>query len=185
MTNSRKIMLIAGEVSGDRQVAYLARELRALCPEVCLFGAGGNEMRSAGVDVRVETSHLGVVGVSEAFRFLKPLRKAYDFLCHMIETERPNAVVLVDNEGFNITLARFVKKQGIPVIFYFAPQVWLWGAWRTRGIARLASLILAVFPDEVEVYSRKGGKRTVDGTPPAGHGQAGERKRRRLQGGRS
>lgn len=153
-----KIMLVAGEVSGDRQVALLGHALRQQDESLTLFGAGGEHMRAAGVDVRVQTSHLGVVGISEAFRYIRPLREVYHLLQAQVMDEHPDAVVLVDNEGFNTTFARFVKHQGIPVIFYFPPQVWLWGRWRARGIARLASLILATFPYEVPVYERVGAR---------------------------
>jgi lipid-A-disaccharide synthase len=153
-----KIMLVAGEVSGDRQVALLSRSLKDMDHSLRLFGAGGEKMREAGVDVRVQTSHLGVVGVSEAFRYIRPLREAFHILRETVLAEHPDAVVLVDNEGFNTAFARFVKQEGIPVIFYFPPQVWLWGRWRARGIARLADLILATFPYEVPVYERVGAR---------------------------
>ncbi|MCX7015261.1 MAG: hypothetical protein NTW86_22350 [Candidatus Sumerlaeota bacterium] len=160
-----KIMLVAGEVSGDRQAAFLSRAIRVRNKDALLFGAGGEEMHAAGVDIRVSTSHLGVVGVSESFRFLKPLYGVYKALGKLVRSERPDAVVLIDNEGFNTVFARSLRSEGIPVIFYFAPQVWLWGPWRARGIAKTASLILAVFPDEAEAYERAGARVAWIGHP--------------------
>ena len=153
----RKLLLVAGEVSGDRHGAGLARELLRLDPALILLGAGGDRMAEAGVDVRVHTVHLGCVGFTESFRLLRPLRKAFHEVGALIESEAPDLVVLIDNEGFNSRLAKILQKSGVPVVFYFAPQVWLWGAWRARRLARLATLILAAFEPEAAVYRSAGG----------------------------
>ena len=152
-----KLVLVAGEVSGDRHGADLARQLLRLDPSISLIGAGGDCMVDAGVDVRVHTVHLGCVGFTESFRLLRPLRKAFHEVGALIEGEAPDLVVLIDNEGFNSRLAKILQKSGVPVVFYFAPQVWLWGAWRARRLARLATLILAVFEPEAAVYRSAGG----------------------------
>jgi lipid-A-disaccharide synthase len=155
---SRKVIFVAGEVSGDRQGAALARQLRTLDPTLALIGAGGDLMREAGVDVRIHTVHLGCVGFSESIRLLRPWRQAFRELDDLIEREAPDLAVLIDNEGLNTRLAKTLRNYGVPAVFYFAPQVWLWGAWRARRLARLASLILAVFQQEAAVYGRAGGR---------------------------
>src|SRR5437867_3614522 len=96
-----KIFLAAGEVSGDRQAAHLAAAIRRLQPDVRLFGAGGEFMRDVGVELRAQTSHMGTVGVQESARYLFPLRRVLRDLSALIHSERPDAAVLVDNEGFN------------------------------------------------------------------------------------
>ncbi|MCC6355888.1 MAG: lipid-A-disaccharide synthase [Verrucomicrobiae bacterium] len=158
-------MLAAGEVSGDVQAAHLARAILAQAPHVRLFGAGGPRMAEAGVDVRIPTSHLGCVGLQESARFARPLYRALGQIKGLIGSEKPDAAVLVDNEGFNLMLARRLNRQGIPVIFYFAPQVWLWGKWRASSVAKLARLVIAAFPDEAEVYRHHGGRVAWFGHP--------------------
>jgi len=153
-----RIFMAAGEVSGDRQGGHLARAILARDPRVELFGSGGESMRSAGVDVRVQTSHYGSVGIPESMRFFRPLRGVFSRLKELILSAPPDLAVLVDNEGFNGLLTRFLHDQGIPFIYYFPPQVWLWGEWRAKAIARRATAIIAAFSAEAEVYRREGGR---------------------------
>ncbi len=150
--------MTAGEVSGDRQAAHLAREMRLQNPLVRLYGTGGEMMRQAGVDIVVQTSQYGSVGVQESLRFVKPLRQTLRQIRSLVRDEPPDIAVLVDNEGFNGVLARFLHSEGIPFIYYFPPQVWLWGEWRARRIARQAQMIIPAFLPEAEIYRREGGR---------------------------
>ncbi|MBZ5585518.1 MAG: hypothetical protein LAQ30_25635 [Acidobacteriia bacterium] len=159
------ILIVAGEVSGDRQGAFLARAILGLDPGVKLYGAGGDEMSQAGVDLRLRTSNLGSVGVQESLPYLWSLRRAFRRMKDLVKSERPDVAVLIDNETFSMALARTLKQQNIPVIFYFPPQVSLWGRWRTRQVVRVAGLIVAPFQAEVEAY-RKAGARVVCGGHP-------------------
>ncbi len=152
-----KIFLAAGEVSGDRQAAFLAEALWKQDPSLHLFGSGGERMRQAGVDLRVTTSHFGSVGFQESLRYLRPLRAVLSDLRILLRDERPDLAVLVDNEGFNGVLARFLYKNDIPFTYYFPPQVWFWGEWRARAIARRARLIIPAFEPELAIYRREGG----------------------------
>ncbi|HUL43151.1 MAG TPA: lipid-A-disaccharide synthase [Bacteroidota bacterium] len=152
-----RIFIAAGEVSGDRQAAYLARALRSQDPGIELYGSGGNRMREAGIDVRIQTSHLGCVGFQESLRYLHPLRKIMSSLHNLVLQDPPDLAVLVDNEGFNGMLAKFLGNRGIPFVYYFPPQVWLWGEWRARAIASRANLIIPAFQAESEIYQREGG----------------------------
>lgn len=160
-----KILFAAGEVSGDRQASHLARAILKQAPGARLFGAGGPCMGGAGVDVSIDVCHMGCVGLQESARFARPLYRALGEIKRLVDAEKPDAAVLVDNEGFNLMLARALNRRGIPVIFYFAPQVWLWGKWRARAVAKLARLIIAAFPDEAEVYSHHGGRVAWFGHP--------------------
>lgn len=153
-----KIFMAAGEVSADRHGACLAKAILEQRSNTRLFGSGGEQMRAAGVDVAVQTAQLGYVGLQEAFRVFRPIRQAVKTLRHLIDVERPDMAVLVDGEGFSGPLASHLQARGIPFIYYFAPQVWFWGRWRARSIARKASLIIPAFQAEAEIYSRYGGR---------------------------
>src|SRR6478735_5004504 len=124
---SRKVLMVAGEVSGDLQGAHLARALVALCPDLQLIGAGGQQMRAAGVDLRFETTQFACMGLIEPLRYLLPLHGLMRKIKALIESERPALVVLIDHEGFNLALAGFLRGKGIPVIYYFPPQIWIGG----------------------------------------------------------
>lgn len=122
-------------------------------------------MREAGVDIRVQTAHLGSVGFQESLSYVRPLRLVMEELRQLLRIERPDVAVLVDNEGFNVLLAKFLHREGIPFIYYFPPQVWLWGEWRARAIARKARAIIAAFPEEARIYRRDGGRVAWFGHP--------------------
>ena len=153
-----KIFISGGEISGDRQAAFLARHIRTENPDVYLYGCGGDQMRAAGVDVRFETARLGYIGLQEATRFLRPIREARHAICELLKKDRPDLVVLVDGEHFNPSLASFLHRERIPFIYYFVPQVWFWGRWRTQGIARRAQLVIPAFEAELEIFRREGAR---------------------------
>ncbi|MBI1807837.1 MAG: hypothetical protein HYR76_12385, partial [Ignavibacteria bacterium] len=153
-----KIFFAAGEVSGDRQAAYLAHAILSQNPNVELFGSGGEKMREAGIDIRIQTSHLGSVGFQESIQYLRPLRAILSQLRAMLRAESPDLAVLVDNEGFNGLLAKFLYNVGIPFIYYFPPKVWLWGEWRAKAIAKRATAVIPAFPAEQEIYRREGAR---------------------------
>jgi lipid-A-disaccharide synthase len=149
--------MAAGEVSGDRQAGHLAKAILNKDPRVHLYGSGGETMRAAGVDIRIQTSHYGSVGFQESLRFVMPLQRVMTALRYLIRREPPDLAILVDNVGFNGLLAKFLYKEGIPFVYYFPPQVWLWGEWRARAIAHRATSIITAFKVEAEIYRREGG----------------------------
>jgi lipid-A-disaccharide synthase len=153
-----RILMTAGEVSGDRQASFLAREILRQNPAVRLYGTGGEMMRDAGVEIAVQTSQYGSVGIQESLRFVRPLRRTLHTLRTLVRDEPPDLAVLVDNEGFNGVFARFLHREGIPFVYYFPPQVWLWGEWRAKRIARHARIIFPAFRPEAEIYRREGGR---------------------------
>jgi lipid-A-disaccharide synthase len=157
--------MAAGEVSGDHQGAHLARAILKLDPGANLFGTGGEQMRAAGGDVRVQTVRFGCVGIQESLRYVRPLRRVMRELRGIVRSQRPDLAVLIDNEGFNTVLARFLLAQGVPFISYFPPQVWMWGRWRARSIARRATAIISVFSEEAEIYRRHGARVACFGHP--------------------
>lgn len=157
--------MTAGEVSGDRQAAHLAAAILRQNPRVQLYGSGGERMLEAGVDIRIHTSHYGSVGFQESLRFVRPLRRVMTQLRHLVRTEPPDLAVLVDNEGFNGLLARFLHREGIPFVYYLPPQVWFWGEWRARSIAERATAIIPAFRAEAEIYAQAGGRVEWHGHP--------------------
>lgn len=153
---SPRVFLSAGEISGDFQASHLARAILEQSPDAQLYGCGGERMRAAGVDVRLQTAQLGYVGLQESLRFQRPIRAAQRQIESLLRNEPPDLAVLVDGERFNDFLTGFLHREGIPFIYYFVPQVWFWGRWRTRRIARRASLVIPAFPAELEIFRRKG-----------------------------
>ena len=146
------------------QGSFLAKALLARDDTLRIFGMGGPKMEAAGVDLRIDATLLSTVGVIEAMRFVAPLRRVLRRVKEMILLDRPDAAILIDNHGFNLMLAKFLKKQGIPVIYDFPPQAWVASCVFAGGIVRNSDLIISAFESEAAVYRQHrgyGGGRAV------------------------
>lgn len=152
----KTVWIISGEASGDDYGANLARELRSLVPDLAIKGMGAEKMRAAGVDILVDSTDLGIVGIVEVFRHIPFFIRLMRDLTQRAATERPDVVVLIDYPGFNIRFAQRLKKLGIPVVYYISPQVWAWKKGRIPKIAACVSRMLCIFPFEPEVYAETG-----------------------------
>ncbi len=160
-----KIMLLAGEASGDLHGAGIAAALRAMNPDVRLFGMGGAAMRREGVDILYDIADLGVIGLVEVLKNLPRLFRLRDDLAAAMDREKPDILVTIDYPGFNMRLAKIAKAKGIRVVSYIAPSVWAWGEWRAKGVVRSVDHIASIFPFEAKLYQRYGAKVTYVGHP--------------------
>lgn len=151
-----KIMLSAGETSGDLHGAALARELRALDPSIALIGFGGAEMAAAGVTLRQNYTDYNVMGISAVLLNLRRIFALLDDLTRLMEEERPDVLVIIDYPDFNWRLAARAKERGIPVFSYIPPSAWAWRKGRAKSCAALADEIVAIFPHELPPYEAAG-----------------------------
>lgn len=151
-----KIAILAGEVSGDVQGAHLASGLlnNDYGIKVSLFGIGGEYMRNRGVRLWSETSRYGSVGFWEPVKFLPNWLKIYSKVKERIKKDELDGVIFIDNQGFNLQVAKFIRKEkpNLPMFYYFSPQAWLWGSGIAKQVKDLNIKILAVFPKEAEIY---------------------------------
>jgi lipid-A-disaccharide synthase len=120
-----RLLLSAGEVSGDVAGSRLAREPRARRPELSLFGLGGPQMAESGVELLRDTNTLGTVGITESFRVVPGLARAFSSLRRRVAGSPPDAAVLIANDVFHVALGRWLRARGIPTLSYFPPQVWI------------------------------------------------------------
>lgn len=151
-----RILLLAGEPSGDRHAAAVARALRRLEPSVELVAMGSDELAAAGAELVVDSSELAVVGLTEVLGSLGALLAARRTLREEIDRRPPSVVVPVDYPDFNLRIARHARRRGVPVAYFVSPQVWAWRSGRVPSIGRAVSRMLTVFPFESEVYERHG-----------------------------
>ena len=152
----KKVMIMAGEASGDLHGANLARELGKLDPAVAVYGVGSKQMRDAGVRMLADASTISVVGITEVLTHIRAIYGVYAKLKKFLREERPDVLVLIDFPDFNIMLGKAAKKLGIPVVYYISPQVWVWRKGRIKTIAGLVKAMIVVFPFEVPLYEKEG-----------------------------
>lgn len=167
MTKAYKVWIFAGEASGDIYGARLANEIRRHMAgrEITIAGMCGPEMKKAGVEVLVDSSELGVVGLFEIGMMIFKFIKIFRYLEKLALSEKPDVVILVDYPGFNIRFAKSMYKKNIPVIWYISPQVW---AWRKSNIPKLATFckkMFLIFPFEPDVYKGTGLETVFVGHP--------------------
>ena len=160
-----KIMISVGEASGDLHGASVAHALKAIQPDVKLFGMGGQAMLEAGVDIVYDIADLGIIGFVEIIKNLPRLFRLRDTLAELMERERPDVLVIIDYPGFNMRLAKIAKSKGIPVVSYISPSVWAWGRGRAKEVAETVQKVAAIFPFEAEVYVEAGANVTFVGHP--------------------
>lgn len=159
------VFLSAGESSGDLHGARLAEELRERRPELRLVGLGGSRMRAAGVELLADLDLLAVMGVVEVLRSLPRLLALRRRVQRFLVQEEVSLLVPIDYPGFNLGLACRAHEQGIPVLYYVAPQVWAWRSSRARRLARCADRVCAVLPFEEPFLERYGADARFVGHP--------------------
>lgn len=152
---SYKVMFSAGESSGDQHAAHMFQELQARCPQIRGIGMGGVKMRNRGIDVRVDSSGIGVIGLIEILKHYSEIRAALAAMQRLLVTEKPDLLVCVDYKEFNLKLARFAKRQGVKVLFYVSPQVWAWRPGRVVTYGKAIDMMAVIFPFETVYYEAK------------------------------
>ena len=161
-----KILVSAGEVSGDVHGAYLVKELKKLRPDIYFFGMGSERLAAEGVDIRLDITNQGTIGIFEALPNLLPIYSAFSKMTKLLTQEKPDLVLLIDSQGFNLPLAKFCKKAGIKTVYYIAPQEWLWGSPAgVKKVSETIDLIVAIFEKEYAVYKKAGANVVYFGHP--------------------
>lgn len=153
-----KLMIVAGEPSGDAHAATLVRALREAAPDAQLelFGATGPLMRAAGVDSIIHSDDLAIMGLLEIGRALPKFWRAFKALKQAAIEKTPDAVILVDWPDFNLRLARSLHGRGLRVIYFISPQLWAWRSYRSKTIKRDVDLLLTILPFEPAWYAERG-----------------------------
>jgi lipid-A-disaccharide synthase len=158
-----KLYFVAGEASGDEHGAALMRALRDLAPELDFSGRGGPKMKAVAGDALINWSDsAAVVGLWEVVKRAGYFREQFQRALNEIAMVKPDAVILIDYPGFNLRLARALRKKApaLKIIYYISPQVWAWNRGRIGQMARYLDLMLCIFPFEAELYN-KSGLRTI------------------------
>ncbi len=163
-----KILVSAGEASGDLYAALLVEELRRRFPEASFFGCTGPRLRAAGVETVVDAASLAVVGLIEVLAHIPRIRKEYHKLLAAARERRPDVAILTDSPDFHLRVARRLHRDGIPVIYLVAPQAWAWRKGRIPAMRRTLRGLLCIFPFEEDFFRAEGVSATYIGHPLSG-----------------
>ena len=163
----KRVMIIAGEASGDQHAARLVEGVKQRLPDTRFFGIGGAAMRKAGVEILVDSAELAVVGLIEVLAHRKVIFGALNQMREILRQDPPDLLILTDYPEFNMRLARTAKECGVKVLYYISPQIWAWRQGRVRKIQQLVDKMAVVFPFEVDFYAKHGVPVTYVGHPLA------------------
>lgn len=151
-----KILISAGEASGDIHAAAVTAALKKIDSAIEVFGMGGDALRAAGGEVLFDIKDHGVMGFVEVIKKLPDLFKLRSDFARVMDERQPDCLVVVDYPGFNMKLAKVAHDKGIPVVSYIAPSAWAWNKGRAKNVAKIVDKVACIFPFEYDVYKEAG-----------------------------
>ena len=151
-----KILISAGEASGDIHAAAVTAALKKIDSAIEVFGMGGDALRAAGGEVLFDIKDHGVMGFVEVIKKLPDLFKLRSNFARVMDERKPDCLVVVDYPGFNMKLAKVAHDKGIPVVSYIAPSAWAWNKGRAKNVAKIVDKVACIFPFEYDVYEEAG-----------------------------
>jgi len=152
----KNLLIIAGEVSGDSHAASVIRAFQKIEPDYDFWGIGGPQLAECGQQQLYHIEQMAFLGIGEVIRHLPFIRRVQKSILAEAQKRKPACVILVDYPGFNLRMARFLKKQGIPVLYYISPQLWAWGRHRVRKVKKYIDEMIVLFPFEEKFYRQQG-----------------------------
>ncbi|MFQ6077835.1 MAG: lipid-A-disaccharide synthase [Thermodesulfobacteriota bacterium] len=156
LNEERKILIVAGEASGDLLGAHLVKAVLSMDPQLRFYGLGGKHLRTMGIEVVFDNSEVAVVGIVEVLSKLRSIYRIFRWLKRSLDWNKPTLAILIDFPDFNLRLAKEANKRGIPVFYYISPQVWAWRRGRVKKIAKLVHKLVVILPFEVPFYRQRG-----------------------------
>ncbi len=164
MAQIKKILIVCGEPSGDLLAGNLAEALMRLDPEIKISAVGGTNLAKSGCEIFYDIKGLSVMGFFDVLKKLPKFFGLKKIVLEKINTDKPDAIILVDFSGFNLRLAKAINKR-IPVIYYVSPQVWASRKGRINCIKKFISMMVVLFKFEEEFYRKNGIQATWVGHP--------------------
>ena len=156
MSDPKRIVIVAGEASGDAHAGRMIAALKARRPEIEVSGIGGDALRQAGTEIFTDFRELAVMGLVEVLKRYREIKAVFNQLVERLRQEKPDLLILVDYPGFNLKLAKQAHKLGIPVLYYISPKVWAWRPGRVKIIRRYVDHMAVLFPFEETLYQDAG-----------------------------
>ena len=153
---AKKILIVAGEASGDLHASHLVKAMLEMEPGLQFYGMGGEKLKEAGALILSDISELSVMGITEVVSHLGRIYRVFKRLEKFLKNDQPDLIILIDYPDFNLRLAKAAKRYNIPVLYYISPQIWAWRTSRIKKIGKLVNKMIVVFPFELSLYEREG-----------------------------
>lgn len=154
MTTKKRVFIITGEASGDLHAANLILEMKKIRPDIEFAGWGGDQMEKESVKINKHISELAFMGFIEVLKNLRIIFRNLELCKNQILEFKPNFLILVDYPGFNLRMAKWAKKHGIPVAYYISPQIWAWKQSRVFQIRKDVTKMYCILPFEPKFYKQ-------------------------------
>jgi len=151
----KRVLIIAGESSGDLHAAELIKATHAMEPDINFSGIGGDKMRQCGAEILIDNREMAVVGIVEVLTHFTVIRRAYNMIKQSLKSAPPDLLILVDYPGFNLRLAKLAHKQGVKTLYFISPQLWAWKQGRIKIIKKCIDKMAVILPFEVDFYKRR------------------------------
>lgn len=160
-----KFFIIAGEASGDVHGANLANALKTVYPDAVFSGTGGVRLKELGQKQYFTAHQMAIIGFAEVIAKLPFIFKMFSVLEKAVADEKPDAVILIDYPGFNLRMAKRLKKYGIPIIYFIVPQFWVWDYKRIFALRDYCDLCISILPFELEYFKKESVNAVYVGNP--------------------
>ena len=167
MSQMNNIFVVAGESSGDQHAAKYVEEHKKINSEAVFTAIGQRELKKSGANMIFNSEEISVIGIIEVISKYSKIKKALNIAYNHITQNKPDLVVLVDYVEFNLKIAKFAKKNKIPILFYVAPQVWAWREKRIKKIIEVVDELAVIFPFEERLFKKYTQNVTYVGHPLA------------------
>ena len=155
--NNKKYIIISGEYSGDIYGSMLIRELKQLNDNSQFWGVGGENMKNQNVTMLADMKDLSIIGFTASILKIKKLKQIMENICLEIKKINPDHIILIDFPGFNLSLAKKIKKNSnVPISFFISPTIWAWGSKRINYVKQFIDQMLVIFPFEENYYKERG-----------------------------
>lgn len=151
-------LVIAGEKSGEDHAMTFFKDLKERTPEVEYFGVGGDKLKAMDVELLYHCRDFSSMGITEVLSKIGFYFKAMDEILLEVKKRNCKTAILIDFQGFNLKLSQKLKKMGVKVLYYVAPQAWVWKPWRAKAIQKSVHTLFTILPFEKKWFSDRGVK---------------------------
>jgi len=160
-TTKESFLIIAGEKSGEEHCTSFFTELKTKLPNHEFFGVGGDLLEERGMELLYHIKDFSTWGVADALKKLPMYFKSFKVILDEVDKRNCKTAILIDFQTFNLNLAMKLKKRGVKVFYYVAPQAWAWKEWRVKKLAYAAHTLFTIIPFEKPWFKERGLERVL------------------------